>query len=77
MCPLGNTSRQLLLILPTEKRRVGFRADIGFDPSQASLDPRGLRASLGLESDVETITPAELLRRRETIRERLEKAGGG
>jgi hypothetical protein len=34
-----------------------------------------LRASLGLESDVETITPAELLRRRETIRERLEKAG--
>lgn len=54
-----------------------IRADIGFDPSQAQLDPRGLRASLGLESDVETITPAELVRRRETIRERLEKAGSG
>jgi ubiquinone biosynthesis protein len=50
-----------------------IRADIGFDPSQAELDPRALRASLGLEADVESITPAEVLRRRETIRERLEK----
>jgi ubiquinone biosynthesis protein len=53
-----------------------IRTDIGVDPRDATLDPRALRASLGLEDGVETITPAEVLRRRETIRERLEEEGG-
>jgi ubiquinone biosynthesis protein len=53
-----------------------IRADIGLDPREAALDPRALRASLGLEDDVERITPAELMRRRELIRERLEEEPG-
>jgi ubiquinone biosynthesis protein len=53
-----------------------IRTDIGVDPRDATLDPRALRASLGLEDGVETITPAEVLRRRETIRERLEEESG-
>ena len=43
--------------------------------AQAAPDPSGLRASLGLEADVERITPRELQRRREILRERLEEAG--
>ena len=50
-----------------------IRQDIGVDPSQVQLDTKGLKASLGLEAGVESITPAELLKRRDTIRERLEK----
>jgi len=52
-----------------------IRRDVGFDPAQAAPDPGGLRASLGLEAGVERITPRELQRRREILRERLEEAG--
>jgi ubiquinone biosynthesis protein len=54
-----------------------IRQDIGVDPSQVQLDTKGLKASLGLEASVESITPAELLKRRDTIRERLEKEANG
>jgi ubiquinone biosynthesis protein len=54
-----------------------IRLDTGFDPSQVRLDLRGVRASLGLEEGVERITPSEMLQRRETIRDRLEKERGG
>ncbi len=50
--------------------------DIGFDPSQVVLDLAGVKASMGLGADVETITPRELQRRREQIRDRIEEAGG-
>ena len=52
-----------------------IRRDVGFDPAQAAPDAGGLRASLGLEAGVERITPRELQRRREILRERLEEAG--
>jgi ubiquinone biosynthesis protein len=52
-----------------------IRRDVGFDPSAAAPDPSGLRASLGLEADVERITPREIQRRRDLLRERLEEAG--
>jgi ubiquinone biosynthesis protein len=48
-----------------------IQRDVGFDPSAAAPDPRGLRASLGLEEDVERITPREIQQRRDLIRERL------
>ena len=54
-----------------------IRQDIGVDPSQVQLDTKGIKASLGLEASVESITPAEILRRRDTIRERLEKESNG
>jgi ubiquinone biosynthesis protein len=52
-----------------------IRRDVGFDPGVTAPDPSGLRASLGLEADVERITPRELQRRRDILRERLEEAG--
>jgi ubiquinone biosynthesis protein len=50
--------------------------DIGFDPSQAQLDLTGMKASMGLEGDVEAITHRELQQRREKIRERIDEGGG-
>ncbi|HTY16171.1 MAG TPA: AarF/UbiB family protein [Myxococcota bacterium] len=46
--------------------------DIGFDPARASLDLEGMKASLGLTAEVESLTHRELQARREIIRERLE-----
>ncbi|HXX48877.1 MAG TPA: AarF/UbiB family protein [Myxococcota bacterium] len=45
-------------------------------PSFANLDLTAFKASLGLRNDVETLTHRELLKRRETVRKRLEDAGG-
>jgi ubiquinone biosynthesis protein len=50
--------------------------DVGFDPSRAVLDLTGVKASMGLSSDVDAITHRELQERREVIRDRLEEAGG-
>jgi ubiquinone biosynthesis protein len=44
--------------------------------SFANLDLTAFKASLGLRNDVETLTHRELLKRRETVRKRLEEAGG-
>ena len=45
--------------------------DLGFDPGLASVDLTGMKASLGLDADVATLTHRELVARREKIRERL------
>src|SRR5690606_6871184 len=50
--------------------------DIGFDPARAPLDLVGMKASMGLDRDVESLTPRELQARRRTIRARLEEAAG-
>jgi len=49
--------------------------ELGFDPGLAAIDLTGMKASLGLTSDVESLTHRELLARREKVRERLEEAG--
>ena len=54
-----------------------IQREIGFDPRAVQPDLRGVRASLGLEEGVETLTAREMLERREVIRERLEKAAAG
>jgi ubiquinone biosynthesis protein len=48
-------------------------ADVGIDPRALEVDLAGLKGSMGLTDDVESITYRELLRRRETIRERMEE----
>ncbi len=49
--------------------------DLGFDPGIAAIDLTGMKASLGLTADVETLTHRELVERREKVRERLEEVG--
>lgn len=49
--------------------------ELGFDPGLTAIDLTGMKASLGLSGDVETLTHRELLARREKVRERLEEVG--
>jgi ubiquinone biosynthesis protein len=51
-------------------------AEIGFDPGQNPLDFAGMRAQLGLEGDVQSLTHRELQERRKLLQKRLEDAGG-
>jgi ubiquinone biosynthesis protein len=51
-------------------------SDIGFDPAQNPLDFSGMRAQLGLEDGVESLTHRELQERRKLLQKRLEDAGG-
>jgi ubiquinone biosynthesis protein len=53
-----------------------IQRDIGFDPSQVTLDLEGMKASMGLEKDTESITHAELQERRKTIQKKVDDAGG-
>jgi ubiquinone biosynthesis protein len=55
--------------------RYGERiaADVGIDPRQQAVDLEGLKASIGLPSDVQTLTYRDLQARRETIRKRMEE----
>jgi ubiquinone biosynthesis protein len=50
--------------------------DVGIDPSRTPLNLDNMRAQLGLESDVESITHRELQQRRREIQERIDAAGG-
>jgi ubiquinone biosynthesis protein len=45
--------------------------DVGIDPRSLEVDLDGVRASMGLTSDVQSITARELTRRRELIRRRM------
>ena len=45
--------------------------ELGVDPATMEFDPDGVRASLGLTSDVERITYRELQQRRELIQKRM------
>jgi len=46
--------------------------EIGFDASRTQLDLVGMKASMGLEADVDSLTHRELQERRQIVRERLE-----
>jgi ubiquinone biosynthesis protein len=50
--------------------------DVGIDPSRNALNLDNMRAQLGLEKDVESITHRELQKRRVKIQERIDAAGG-
>ncbi len=46
-------------------------SDVGIDPRTLEVDLDGVRASMGLDSDVRTLTHRELQERRATIRKRM------
>jgi len=51
--------------------------EIGFDPRLLPLDLAGMRRSLGLDEETESLTQRELVERRALIQERLEGPNGG
>ncbi len=51
-------------------------AEIGLDPSRATLDLEGMKASLGFEGDVESLTHRQLQERRRIVQQRIEGARG-
>jgi ubiquinone biosynthesis protein len=60
-----------------QRHGPAIAARIGFDPGQTTLDLTGMKASLGLEGDVESITHRELQERRQIIQRKLEESGAG
>jgi ubiquinone biosynthesis protein len=58
-----------------QKHGARILRDVGFDPSKQELDLTGIRAGMGLEGDVTSLTPRELEERRETMRKKLEEIG--
>ena len=50
--------------------------DIGFDPSKAQVDLDGMKRSMGLDGEVDSITHRELQKRRRQIEKKIEDAGG-
>lgn len=50
-------------------------AQIGVDPSRSELDLTGVKASLGLESEAESITHREIQDRRRIVQKKLEETG--
>jgi ubiquinone biosynthesis protein len=59
-----------------ENHAERIRSDIGFDPSRSRLDLEGMKRSMGLEGDVESLTHRELQRRRRQIEKKIDEAGG-
>lgn len=53
-----------------------IRRDVGFDPSANAVDLEGMKASMGLEADVESLTHSELQERRQELQKKIEDAGG-
>jgi len=51
-------------------------SEIGFDPTQNAYDPANVRAQLGLEDDVQSLSHRELRERRAVLQKRVEDAGG-
>ncbi len=49
---------------------------IGFDPTQAEVDLSGVKASIGIESEAESLTHRELLERRRLVQEKFEDHQG-
>ena len=58
-----------------QKHGARILRDVGFDPTRQALDLTGIRAGLGLEGEVTSLTPAEIAERRETMRRKLEEVG--
>src|SRR4051794_18707068 len=48
-------------------------ADVGVDPRSVEVDLTGMKASMGVGDEVQTITPRELAERRKLIQERMAK----
>ncbi len=55
-----------------EHHGAAIASQIGFDPSRTHVDLDGLKASMGLGSDVEALTHRELVKRRKIVQEKLE-----
>ena len=55
-----------------EKHGEAIAGQIGFDPSQTRVDLAGLKASIGLSEDVDSITHRELLERRKILQKKLD-----
>ena len=78
--PTSTCSRSWRASTATSRRTTPSASarDIGVDPRQATARPaRRCAPRSGSRTASRRITPAEVLRRRETIRERLEKEGAG
>lgn len=58
-----------------EKHGARILREVGFDPTRQELDLTGIRAGMGLEGEVTSLTPRELEERRETMRKKLEEIG--
>lgn len=58
-----------------QKHGARILRDVGFDPTRQALDLTGIRAGMGLEGEVTSLTPRELAERRETMRKKLEEIG--
>jgi ubiquinone biosynthesis protein len=48
-------------------------ADVGVDPRSVAVDLSGMKASMGVGDDVQSITPRELAERRRLIQERMQR----
>ena len=57
----------------TERYGERIAAEVGVDPRQQAIDLDGMRAQLGVSSDVERMTYRDLQARRELIRKRMEE----
>jgi ubiquinone biosynthesis protein len=57
-----------------ENHAEQIAAESGLDPGQTALDLTGIKASMGLSAEVESLTHRDLQKRREIIRTRLEEA---
>jgi ubiquinone biosynthesis protein len=56
-----------------EQHGARIAADTGIDPRAERIDLDGLRASMGLNAEVQTITHRQLQERRELIGKRMEE----
>jgi ubiquinone biosynthesis protein len=57
----------------TERYGARIAHDIGIDPRATKVDLDGMRASMGISTDVEQLTYRDLQARRELIRSRMEE----
>lgn len=73
-----NLFAEMLRIYAWFAERHGDRIaqDVGFDPRTQAADLTGVKASLGLEDDVDSISHEELQERRSVIQQRLRDGGG-
>jgi ubiquinone biosynthesis protein len=58
-----------------QKHGARILREVGFDPTKQDLDLGAIRAGMGLEGEVTSLTPAELQERRDTMRKKLEAIG--
>jgi ubiquinone biosynthesis protein len=59
-----------------QRHGATIAAQIGFDPAKNAVDLTGVKASMGLEDDVDSLTHRELQERRQEIQKKLEDYDG-